>query len=95
MGLIMPGDFRVVHIKQVFSFNCVCINEVPLYTLMIRNPPLPPSPSGLHFAAVHQDKVNHTGTVAEWGSSKAKLLYSVCVDGDLPSHGVTGGNGIA
>ena len=29
----MPGDLEVVHIKQVFCFNCVCINEVPLYIL--------------------------------------------------------------
>ena len=27
----MPGDFKVVCIKQVFCFNSVHINEVPLY----------------------------------------------------------------
>ena len=27
----MPGDFKVVRIKQVFRFNSVHINEVPLY----------------------------------------------------------------
>ena len=31
MGIIMPGDLKVVHSKQIFRFNCVCINEVPLY----------------------------------------------------------------
>ena len=28
---IMRGDFKVVHISQVFRFNSVHINEVPLY----------------------------------------------------------------
>ena len=27
----MIGDSKVVHTKQVFRFNRVCINEVPLY----------------------------------------------------------------
>ena len=31
MGIVMPGDLKVVHIKQVFRFNSVHINEVPLY----------------------------------------------------------------
>ena len=31
ISVIMPGDFKVVCIKQVFCFNSVCINEVPLY----------------------------------------------------------------
>ena len=29
----MPGDFKVVRIKQVFRFNTVRINEVPLYNV--------------------------------------------------------------
>ena len=32
ISVIMPGDFKVVRIKQVFRFNSVRINEVPLYT---------------------------------------------------------------
>ena len=31
VGVIMPGDFKVVCTKQVFHFNSVRINEVPLY----------------------------------------------------------------
>ena len=31
ISVIMPGDFKVVRIKQVFRFNSVRINEVPLY----------------------------------------------------------------
>ena len=31
ISVIMPGDFKVVCIKQVFRFNSVRINEVPLY----------------------------------------------------------------
>ena len=30
MGVIMLGDLKGVHIKQVFRFNRVRINEVPL-----------------------------------------------------------------
>ena len=30
MGVIMPRDLKVVHIQQVFRYNCVRINEVPL-----------------------------------------------------------------
>ena len=30
ISVIVPGDFKVVRIKQVFRFNSVCINEVPL-----------------------------------------------------------------
>ena len=29
MGIVMPGNFKLVHIKQVFR---VCINEVPHFT---------------------------------------------------------------
>ena len=32
MGVIMLGDLEVVLIKQVFRFNRVDYNEVPLYT---------------------------------------------------------------
>ena len=28
----MPGDFKVARIKQVFRFNSVHINKIPLYT---------------------------------------------------------------
>ena len=31
MGVIMLGDLKVVHTKQVFRFNRVRNNEVPLY----------------------------------------------------------------
>ena len=31
----MPGDFKLVHIKQVFCFNSVHINEVPLYVSIL------------------------------------------------------------
>ena len=31
----MPGDFKVVRIKQVFRFNSVRINEVPLYVIKL------------------------------------------------------------
>ena len=30
ISVIMPGDFKVVRIKQVFRFNSVRINKVPL-----------------------------------------------------------------
>ena len=32
ISVIMPGDFKVVRIKQVFRFNSVRINGVPLYS---------------------------------------------------------------
>ena len=32
ISVIMPGDFKVVCIKQVFHFNSVHINEVLLFT---------------------------------------------------------------
>ena len=32
----MSGDFKVVRIKQVFHFNSVRINEVPLYILLAK-----------------------------------------------------------
>ena len=35
ISVIMPGDFKVVSIKQVFRFNSVHINEVPLYPLLM------------------------------------------------------------
>ena len=31
MGVIMLGDLKLVHIKQVVRFNLVRYNEVPLY----------------------------------------------------------------
>ena len=31
ISVIMPWDFKVVRIKQVFHSNSVLINEVPLY----------------------------------------------------------------
>ena len=30
MGVIMPGDFKMVRMKQVFHFSCVRLNEVLL-----------------------------------------------------------------
>ena len=30
ISVIMPGDFKVVCIKEIFRFNSVRINEVPL-----------------------------------------------------------------
>ena len=36
ISVIMPGDFKVVRIKQVFHFNSVHINEVPLFTGKLR-----------------------------------------------------------
>ena len=33
MGIIMLGDFKVIHIKQVFHFNCIR-NEFPLYVVL-------------------------------------------------------------
>ena len=31
LGVLMPGDLKVVHIKQVLHINCVRINKDPLY----------------------------------------------------------------
>ena len=31
MDVIIPGDFKVVHIEEGFCFKCVRINKVSLY----------------------------------------------------------------
>ena len=41
MGVIMLGDLKVVHTKQVFHFNSVCYNEVPLEGLFYNLPQFP------------------------------------------------------
>ena len=37
-GVIIPGDFKVVHIEEVFRFKCIRINEVSLYMAILINP---------------------------------------------------------
>ena len=34
ISVILSGDFKVAHTKQVFHFNCVRINEVSLYIIV-------------------------------------------------------------